>query len=191
MNHQNRRSNFRVELLLPVKWNILNEEEIEFVKKGLGNKLFKQEGLPSPIDEFLDQASPGSPEEQMYRSFQLLNNKLDFIIDQLISKSDDAGPGQDDLIELSASGLKFCTRTKISTGSFLKMSLIIPGAFQYRIELIAEVLRVKEQDNRFIIAAKIIFIEDDDRDSIVKMVFQKQRMDIRKIKAVKENNQID
>lgn len=191
MNSPNRRSHFRVELLLPVKWHTLNEEEIEVVKKGLGNKLFKQEGLPSPIDEFLDQASPGSKEEQIYRSLQLLNNKLDFIIDQIISKSDDAGPGQDDLIELSASGLKFCTRVKIISGSFLKMSLIVPGAFQYRIELIAEVLRVKEQDNRFIIAAKIIYIEDDARDSIIKMIFQKQRMDIRKIKAGKENNQID
>lgn len=191
MNSLNRRSHFRVELLLPVKWHILNEEEIEVVKKGLGNKLFKREGLPSPIDEFLDQAPPGSKEEQMYRSLQLLNNKLDFIIDQIISKSGDVEPGQDDLIELSASGLKFCTRTKINSGSFLKMSLIVPGSFQYRIELIAEVLRVKEQNNRFIIAAKIIYIEDDARDSIIKIVFQKQRMDIRKIKTGKEKNQID
>ena len=191
MDTENRRGHFRVEIVMPVKWHTLNEEEIEIVKKGLGSKLFRQEGLPSPIDEFLEQATSGSKDEQLYRSLQLLNNKLDFIIDQLISKSDDVTPDQDNLIELSASGLKFTTRIKINTGSFLKMSLIVPGTVQYRLELIAEVLRVKELDNRFIIAAKIIFIDDDARDSIIKMVFQKQRMDIRRVKEGKENNKVD
>jgi hypothetical protein len=188
MENDNRRSHFRVEILVPVKWQILSKEETEQVQKGLGSDLFRQNSLQSPIEEFLEQAPKGSKEEQMYRALQLLDNKLDFIIGNMLSDSAAGLSTPDDVIELSASGLKFATMEKIDVRSFLKMSLIMPGTFQYQIELIAEVLRVREKDNGFIVAARIICIDDDAQDSLVKMVFQKQRMDIRELKSGKENN---
>ena len=191
MSYVNRRNHFRVEILVPVKWQVLNEEETELVKKGLGNTLFRHDDLPSLIDEFLEQVPPGSNEEQLYRSLQLLNNKLDFIIDQIFSKSIDSAPGQDDVIEISASGLKFTTKEHLDIHTFLKMNLIMPGVFQYQMEFIAEVLRVDEKDNGFIIAARIVHIDEEARDSIVKVVFHKQRMDIRRQKANQGDNNVD
>ncbi|MBN1625123.1 MAG: PilZ domain-containing protein [Deltaproteobacteria bacterium] len=188
MNFVNKRGHFRVEILVPVKWQVLNEEETEKVKNGTGSSLFRQEGLPGPIEEFLEQASPGSKEEQLYRSLQLLNNKLDFIIDQLLSRSIDGTLNRDDIIEISASGLKLRTTENIDIGAFLKINLIMPGTFQYQLELIVEVLRIEERSDGFIIAARIICIDDDAQDSIVKTVFQKQRMDIRRLKSSQEDN---
>ena len=82
---------------------------------------------------------------------------------------------------MSAAGLKFKTMGKIEVGSYLKMELMLPGVIQFGMELISEVLRVMEDEkgNGYVIAARIACIKDDGKDSIIKMVFQKQRSDIR------------
>jgi len=161
------------------------------VKGGMAGTLCRQDDLPGPINEFVELASPGSKEEHLYRSLQYINNKLDYIIDQLHSKAMESQTNQDDIIEISASGLKFITKEHLDTNTLLKMNLIMPGTFQYQMDLIAEVLRVEDKDNGFVIAARIIQIDEDARDSIVSVVFQKQRNDIRKKKLGQEDNNVD
>ncbi len=179
MSDINQREHFRVEMTVPVKWKILTDSEKEIVNKGMGNTLFREGGIPSPIDTFLEEASPGSKDEQLYQSLQLLNNKLDFIIEQMMSSSQNRISGNDNIMEISASGLKFSSEEKFEKGTMLKMELIMPGIVQYNMELITEIVRVTESDNRYINAASIVHIREDARDSIVKLVFQKQRIDIR------------
>lgn len=181
MEKTNKRSHFRVEMLIPVKWEFLDDEETEKVKKGLGNTLFKQGGVMSPIEEYLDQTVPGSKDEQLYLALQYINNKLDFIIEHIMARAEDKYLYHDNIIELSAAGLKFKTMGKIEVGSYLKMELMLPGVIQFGMELISEVLRVMEDEkgNGYVIAARIACIKDDGKDSIIKMVFQKQRSDIR------------
>ncbi|MFC1892403.1 PilZ domain-containing protein, partial [Thermodesulfobacteriota bacterium] len=149
------------------------------------------EELPSPIDEYLEQVSPGSKDEQLFRAFQLINNKLDYIIEQIASNDLGSTGTQDDVIEISASGLKFVTREHLEPGSFLKMNLLMPGTFQYQMDFIAEVVRIEEIANGFITAAKFIQIKEEARDSIVKVVFQKQRKEIRNIKTGGNDNEHD
>lgn len=187
MKKDNRRDHFRVEMVVPVKWKILNNEEIQIVKNGMGDSLFKQGGVPSPIDNFLDEATPGSKDEQLYLTLKLLNNKLDFIIEELIFRSMENLPGHDNVIEISASGLKFTSFEKLSKGTLLKMELVMPGIIQYNMELIAEILRVAKDNDVFINAARIVSIKDDARDSIVKIVFQRQRIDIRNKKKPEDS----
>jgi len=187
----NRRNHFRIEMSVPVKWQLLGEKEIALVKKGMGDSLFKSEELSSPIDEYLEQVSPGSKDEQLFRAFQLINNKLDYIIEQIASNDLGSTGTQDDVIEISASGLKFVTREHLESGSFLKMNLLMPGTFQYQMDFIAEVVRIEENANGFVTAAKFIQIKEEARDSIVKVVFQKQRKEIRNIKSGGNDNEHD
>lgn len=186
MSESNRREHFRVELTVPVRWKILTEDEIGLLRKGMGNDLFKQGGVPSPIESFLEESTPGSKDEQIFLALQLLNNKLDFIIEQILSRSSLDETGSDKIMEISASGLKFVSREKFEEGTLLKMELIMPGVVQYNIELITEILRSTEKENKYINAARIVCIKDDARDSIVKLVFQKQRMDIRTKKNLED-----
>lgn len=187
MDPVNKRKYFRIETLLSVRWQILDEEETQLVKKGMGGTLLKGAGHPSPIDEFLEQVTPGSEEEHLYHCLQLINNKLDFIIGHILSKSTEDLSTQNDIIEISASGLKFATKETLQTGTFMKMNLIIPGTFQYQIDLIAEILRVEEKGKDFIVAARIVEIDEDARESIVKTVFEKQRRNIRSERIIKED----
>lgn len=179
MSDSNRRENFRVEITVPVRWEILTDDEIKTLKNGMGNDLFKQGGIPSPIETYLEETTHGSKDEHLFLALQLLNNKLDFIIEHLMSHTFDASPDHDNIMEISASGLKFASKEKFETGTLLKMEVILPGIVQYNIELITEILRVPEKGNLFINAARIVYIKDSTRDSIIKLIFNKQRMDIR------------
>jgi hypothetical protein len=173
-------------MTVPVKWKILTDDEIETVKNGMGDILFKQSGIPSPIESFLDETVKGSKDEQLFLALQLLNNKLDFIIEQLLSRSSFEINCQDKVIEISASGLKFSSVEKFEEGALIKMELIMPGIVHYNMELIAEIIRTTKKDDQYISAAKIVHIKDEARDSIVKLVFQRQRMDIRNKKNMED-----
>lgn len=179
MSDPNRREHFRVQITVPVKWKILTENEIEIFKKGLGNTLLKQSGIPSPIESFLEETATGSKDEQLFQALQFLNNKLDFIIEQLLSRDSFGKVGHDNIIEISASGLTFVSKEKFEKNTLMKMELIIPGVVHYNMELIAEILRSTKKEDQYVYATRIVYINDDERDSIVKLVFKKQRMDIR------------
>lgn len=186
MSGINKREHFRVEMTVPVKWKLLSEDEIQMVKNGMGNTLFRQSGIPSPIDTFLEETVKGSKDEQLYQALKLLNNKLDYIIEQIISAPTCDSTGHDNIMEISATGLKFASEEEFKEGAILKMEMIMPGIIQYHIELITEILRVTKKKEKKIYAARIICIRDDAHDSIVKMVFQKQRVDIRSRKHQEE-----
>ena len=186
MSESNRREHFRVEMTVPVRWKVLTHNEIELVKNGMGNALFKESGIPSPIESFLEETAKGSKDEQLFLALQLLNNKLDFIIDHLLSGPSNESTGHDKLMEISASGLKFFSEERFEEGTYLKMELIMPGIIQYNMELITEIIRSMKKDNQYVSAARIVHIKEDARDSIVKLVFQKQRMDIRSKKNLED-----
>jgi hypothetical protein len=183
VNSDNKRKYFRSRIRAPAKWRVLSREEIRLVEKGIGCTLFKKSALPSPIDEFFEEAAPGSTEELLHRCLRLINNKLDFIIEQMFSKSTVDDYDQDEVIDMSASGLKFISQKRLKTGLLLKMNLIIPETLQYETELIAEIVRVEENGDHFAIAAKIVEIDEEARDSLIKVLFKKQRKEIRMERA--------
>ena len=184
-NKDNRRSNFRVNVLIPVSWQVLDRSETDLIKKRLGSTLLRQNCLKNPIEEISEESFLSLKDDQIYRSFQLLNNKLDYIINMMQCESE-AVSAEDRLVEISASGLKFRTLENIAPGVFLKMNLMIPGASCFQIELIVETMRIEKTENAYIIATNIICIDEDVRDLIVKIVFQKQRIDIRRLRTNQE-----
>jgi len=178
MDSENRRKYYRAKIILPVGWEVLDRKEASVVRQGMGNTLLKREACPGPIDECLAQAPPGSQEERFFRCIQLLNNKLDFLIERTLSGADERG-ALDDVLEISGSGLKFTTRESLEKGNLLRMNLVMPDTFHYRMEFLAEVMRVDEYDSGNLVAARIVAIDEDTRDAIIQTVFRRQRAEIR------------
>ncbi len=191
MSHTNRRRYFRMELNIPAKWRALTDEETKLVREGCASQLFRRYHYPTPVDELLEQVDPGSPEEKLYRCVQLISNKLDFIIDQMQPEPSDDLSSPADIVEMSGSGLRFFCREYLPEGRLLKMDLVIPGAYRHRVELIVEVVRVKRIEDGFITAGKIIDVDEADRESIVKVVFERQRKELRGIRSDEEESQGD
>lgn len=186
MEVQNRRQYIRTSIILPAKCQILEEDEIDLVHKGEGKSLFRDRGHVSPIDEMVEQATPGSSEEALYRCLQLLNNKLDFIIDHLTFTERERRAFLKEVVEISGSGMKFTSEEPLAVGTLLKTDLIMPGSARFRVELIAEVLRVEEvkapesaRRDPYLVAAAFKEIDEDARDAIIKTVFDNQRKMIR------------
>ena len=191
MNHTNRRRYFRMELNIPAKWQTLTDEEARLVREGYGSQLFRQYHFPTPVDELLEQVDPGSPEEKLYRCVQLISNKLDLIIDQMQQEPSDSLSSPADIVELSGSGLRFICREYLPEGGLLKMALVIPGSTHHHVELIVEVVRVKRIDDGFITAVKIIEVDEEDHELIVKVVFDSHRKKLRGIRSDEEGSQGD
>lgn len=181
---ENRRTFYRAQISIPLQWRILVPEEARMVRQGAGANLFRGNGVPSPIDELLEQAEPGSQEEHLFRCLQLMNNKLDFLIEHAFLKADRNSPARGDVIDISGSGLKFTCREHIPEGSLLKLDLVMPTTSRYQLEMISEVVRIETQASGYTVACRIVEIEEGAREAIVNTVFQKQRKDIRTSKQV-------
>jgi hypothetical protein len=185
MYDDNRRNYFRVDMLIPVRWKLLDNAEIDLVKNGLGITLLSQSRFKSPMEEIKEDTPIGTDDDHIHHSLQLLNNKLDLIINMLLSQSE-ATSAKDSILDMSASGLKFKTAEHIDSGVYLKMNLIIPGTPPFHMDLIAETLRNEKAETGYVIASKIICIDDDARDFIIKMIFQRERVEIRRLKTSQE-----
>jgi len=187
----NRRKFYRGKITVPARWQPLTEEDSRLVFDGKGSELFKQADLLNPLDEILERAEPGTSEKQILRCLQLLNNKLDFIIEQIFLKERETPSSRGDVIEISGSGLKFTSEELIQKGTLLMMNLILPGTFEFQLELISEVLRSEDVGGGFVIAAKILEIREETRDEIIKVVLQKQRKEIRTGKTNQRGGTVD
>ena len=187
----NRRKFYRGKITVPARWQPLTEEDSRLVFDGKGSELFKQANLLDPLDEILERAEPGTSEKQILRCLQLLNNKLDFIIEQIFLKERETPPSRGDVIEISGSGLKFTSEELLQKGTLLMMNLILPGTFEFQLELISEVLRSEDVAGGFVIAAKILEIREETRDEIIKVVLQKQRKEIRTGKTNQRGGTVD
>jgi hypothetical protein len=189
MHHDDRRNFFRVDMLIPVKWRLLTPAEIDLVKNGSGNNLISQSRFKSPLEE-IQEDTPDTEDDHIYRAIQQLNNKMDLIINMLLSHSEPAS-SKDSILDISASGLKFNTSENIAPGAYLKMNLIIPGTPPFQMELIAEVIRIEKAETGYVVASHIACIDDDARDFIIKMIFQRQRVEIRRSKTSQEGRYSD
>jgi hypothetical protein len=180
-----------MELNIPAKWQTLTDEESKLVREGYGSQLFRRYHFATPLDELLEQVDPGSPEEKLYRCVQLINNKLDFIIDQMQQEPSDSLSAPAEIVEMSGSGLRFICREYLPEGGLLKMDLVIPDSYYHQVELIVEVVRVQRIDDGFITAVNIIEVDEADRDSIVKVVFDRHRRKLRGTRSDEEGIQVD
>jgi c-di-GMP-binding flagellar brake protein YcgR len=192
MEVQNRREFLRADVRFPARYHLLNPQEVEMLRKGLAGGLFKTGFSTALMDELAEEIPPGSEQEPLYRCLQMLNNKLDFIIDQIAQMERGDRESLREVTEISGSGLKFITSERIPLGSFLKMEILVPVTLQFRIEMIVEVVRTDELDpggsqseKRYMVAVKIVLIEEDSRDAIIKTVFRRQRKRIRMERAGK------
>jgi hypothetical protein len=187
MDHNNRRNYFRVEILIPVKWQVLNNSETALVKNGSSCLFIPQTCLKNSIDDMGEKISSPAEDEHIYNYFQLVNNKLDFILNMMPFESENISP-RDNIIEISGSGLKFHTTSNIDKNVLIKMNLFIQAAPAFQMEIIVQTMRIEKHDSGYTVAANIMYIDDEARDFIIKMIFQKQRNDIRRLKAEKEVN---
>lgn len=186
MSPENRREYLRTEVFLSARVRLLSQEELSLLEKGDIDSVLTGDPLSSPIDEIIDQVPTGSKEETLYRCLKMMDKKLNFVIEQMTTMPDQPGKTLYDVIEVSGSGLKFLSETAYPEGTLLKMDLIMPGTFEFKVTLIAKVIRRDKVDagekaraGLFSIAVHFTEIDEKARDAIIETIFKKQRKLIR------------
>ena len=185
MKGPNRREYARAKVKLFARFSVLDRAEEERVKLGARPPLRGGRSI-GPLEELVEQIGPGNLDEPLLRCLQFINNKIDFIIDEITSRGKTSMSGVSEVTEISGSGFLFNCNVRLTRGQLVKVDLIIPSALQYRIELTARVVRVDEAqqepgqgERSFCVSARIVEIDEESRESIIKAVFSRQRERIR------------
>lgn len=186
MSPGNRREYLRTDVLISARVRALTQEELTLLEQGDANSVLEGNVFSSPIDEIIDQVPTGSKEETLYRCLKMMDKKLNFVIEQMTTPSDQPSRSLNDVVELSGSGLKFLSEIRYPEGTLLKMDLIMPGTFEFKVTMIAKVIRtdtlehMKKGDTElFSVAVHFAEIDEKARDAIIETIFRKQRKLIR------------
>ncbi len=185
MSPENRREYLRTDVLISARIRVLNQEELSLLEQG-DTTILEGNVFSSPIDEIIDQVPTGSKEETLYRCLKMMDKKLNFVIEQMTTPPDQPGRALNEIVELSGSGLRFLSETSYPENTPLKIDLIMPGTFEFKVTLIAKVIRIDKRETTgragtesYSIAAHFTEIDEKARDAIIETIFRKQRKLIR------------
>lgn len=185
MSPENRREYLRTDVLISARIRVLNQEELSLLEQG-DTTILEGNVFSSPIDEIIDQVPTGSKEETLYRCLKMMDKKLNFVIEQMTTPPDQPGRTLNEIVELSGSGLRFLSETSYPENTPLKIDLIMPGTFEFKVTLIAKVIRIDKRETTgragtesYSIAVHFTEIDEKARDAIIETIFRKQRKLIR------------
>jgi hypothetical protein len=194
MSPENRREYLRTDITLSTRCRLLTREEKELVEQGNLSGILQRSSLSSPIDEIIAQLPSGSEEETLYRCLKMMDNKVNFVIEQMASSPDHPDRKMNEVVELSGSGIRFVSKDPFSKGVLLKMDLIMPDTFEFMVKFIGRVVRVESKlppaekgVQEYCVAVHYEQIDERARDAIIETIFKKQRKMIRLEKDQKED----
>lgn len=186
---RDRRECLRTQVVLPLRYAPLTPEESELVAEGRGSTLLER-AVSTVATEL--QSSPSdlySTEQEsiVLQYIRLLDAKLNWII-QHLTADEESLTAQAETINLGGNGLCFAAAEELSVGALLRIKLQLNLIVPQWIDFIAEVVRVDRRPNSqsevagFAIAAKIVAIEEEQRERIFQFIFNKERQELRRRK---------
>jgi len=136
-------------------------------------------GYPG-IDEM-----PYTREPPFSQALWEINRKLDLLIHMFLAQDfkDLMGSTPKD-VNISASGIRYITDQAFDMGDIIEFNLILPMVPLLFIRLIGEINRLKSVtsygSNRYGVAMKFIYVDNDTKDDIIRYLFRRQREALRK-----------
>jgi len=128
---------------------------------------------------------PAEEMDQMHAYMQMINRKLDMIIEILgSSSSGDSYTTVKTDVNISGAGIQFISEASLGEGDFVELRIIVP-VFPYpRITCLCQVVRVERRDDAGPrrCALKFMVINEKDRDVLINYIFLKERQYLREKK---------
>ena len=116
-----------------------------------------------------------------------MNNKINMITNESLVDNTISQPTD---VNISGSGIRFDTKEAFHSGEFLHLILYLPIEPSLQIEAIGQVVSCKKtassDQNLFSTAIRFLFINETDRDEIVKYTFLKERSFLRSKEIIRE-----
>lgn len=188
LNHIPARTHLRVDALVKMICRKISAEEYQSKRRKF------ELNMAAEADDFARSANAlrgddgecpasGVPAELM-AEIQSIHHKLDFIIRQLGTHDEvNLFTCEPVAVNISGSGLRFCSATHYCAGDLLDITLLLPISSGVVVELVGQVMRCSEpggagetpEAGQYDTAVKFLAVTEDDRECIIRYVFKRQR----------------
>ena len=105
-----------------------------------------------------------------------INSKLDLILEKLSGNLEEPGPGEEQEVSLSASGVSFATHDELGPGDLVEVKMMLPMHPPVWLVLYGNVNRAtREEDGEYKVGVQFTEIEDEARDVLSYYTIKRQR----------------
>ena len=169
----NRRECSRVDVYIPLECRLLDKEEHGLVKSRISADVMSADFKLMP---------PLANHPQI-ESLNLLNQKLDMIVEMVGLPCEEFHSLPSKFVSLSGNGMRFPSRQCYSLGDILECKMILTLHQSAVIYTYGKVVRVRSRSNGYVISVRFTAIDHTIRDKIVQFVFETEREMIRQRKS--------
>ncbi len=173
-DNQNKREYSRVDVYIPVGFRLVPDEERGLVKSRISGEVVLADFHQMPPLEH-------HPQREW---MNLLNAKLDTVLETLTLQSEGFHLLPFKFITLSGSGMSFSSQQDFSPGDLLEIKMMLTLHKPAALYLYGEVLKVQKQTSGYFIAACFQKIDDGIRDRIIQFAFETEREMLRERREI-------
>jgi len=187
---QHDRQDVRVRDILRLRISIIDPSEKEAILDRIALERLTtgldEAAIPLATGERETQAAVSPHSAALTSRLAAIEAKIDAVLMYLTEKDLEEKWGQPRQVNISAGGLLFSHPELLSTGTLLRLEIMLQTHPPRPIAIVAEVIRTGLLDQNWAqehphqIAVRFIDIDPEDRDRIIKRIFEIQRMFLRR-----------
>lgn len=165
----NRREYTRVDAYIPLEYRRISDEQHEPLKSRIsGEVMLANFNIMPPLEN-----------HSQMEYLNILNQKLDTIIQMMALQSEGFHSLSFKFVSLSGSGMQFSSQQFFSLGDILEFKMILTLYEPAAIYVYGEVVRVGRQSSGYFVNVRFTEIADTIQDKIINFIFEMERKMLR------------
>jgi len=191
-SESNRRENFRVEDMIPMRDTPISSEEYEMRKLHIGIRSRQGNMLRDMLGKDIFAENSAIASTEMAKAVEAIDAKLNYLIGVNMLNDANRSELEERPVNLSVTGASFVTSHKYSEGDPIAVTLMLPMFPPTVLDLVGEVVRAgkAEKKGQNEIGVRFSFRCEDEEETIAKYVFKRDREMIRLRNRHEESLQI-
>ncbi len=126
-------------------------------------------------------------DETLAQVLELIDQKLDSILN-LLNPSEKVDDVSQYIVDISAMGIGFFSSTSLKVGQYLEMHIGLLPSHVF-INCFGRVIRCAEHEGAYRVAVKFVWISESDQDRLIEHIFQRQVLQLRLRREMKEQEE--
>jgi len=179
-NSDNRRQDFRVDDMIPMRDAPMSIEEYESKKVHVGIRSRQGSMLRDMLGQDVFSENSMAANTDMAKAVEALDAKLNYLIGVNMLNDANRSNLQDRPVNLSVTGASFVSEGVYKEGDAIEVTLMLPAFPPTVLDLIGDVMWVKPKSKgQLLIGVRFFYRCEEEEDAISKYVFKRDREVIR------------
>jgi len=180
-DQDNRRQDFRIDDMIPMRDHPITREEYEIKKKQVGIRSRQSSMLQDMVGrDIFSSELKDHLNSDMAKAMEALDSKLNYLIGVNMLNDANRSDLKERPINLSVTGASFYSEERYREGDPIKLTLMLPSFPPTILDLLGEITWAAQQSNgRAHIGVRFYFRCDEEEDSIAKYIFRRHRESLR------------